>query len=502
MHNFTRRHFLKLSALTSAALASAGTLTACAPKSPQASELADTSERTTDVLIVGAGIAGLLTAISAKKEGAGNVTIVEKLGMLGGSAVGSTAGIVVDSQYTPSDVDDSIERIMNLYTNLQSFSARESEYPNYDKVEYFFSETGKTYDLLKDQGAKVTDVLDNGTRAWYEYPDGPQAFMDSLAAIAEKLGVEILPSCAVEELVVEDGAVVGVVADLDGKHTIFNAPSTVLCSGGFGSNADMIKEYIPEVARAGLVNRGTAGATGECIAMAMDAGAAGFSDYWATISAGSITFSDEILDACEGIADLKLTRKTKQNIIVDSTGKRFSSESVPDQSVIACYMVLNATMPAYILYANPETELQALFDKGVEAGVIAKADTIADLELQMGMAAGALVGTVDAYNGFCAKGVDDQFGKPAEDLVAFEEGPFYALEFYTKMIGTMGGIQTNTDMRVLGADGMPIPGLLAAGEVTNRDLYNQIYVGGACIGIYSTMGRLAGITAAADARTV
>lgn len=497
MPSLTRRSFIALSALSTLALAGGAPLAGCSPSG--SSSLAESGSAETanaDVLVVGSGISGLVSALSARKEGAERVVLIEKLPMLGGSAVGSMAGVVVNSKYTPSDVDDSIDRIMELHRTLQSYSARESEYPNYDKVEYYFSETGKTYELLKDSGVDLGEVVDNGTRAWYEYPDGPQAFMDSIVEAALNAGVEIIDECEAQDLIMENGEVIGVRAKQGSKSVDYLATTTILCAGGFGSNQEMLAEYVPEVAAAGIVNRGTAGATGECIKMAQEAGAAGFSDYWATISAGSITFTDDILAACEGIADLKLTRKTKQNIIVNSQGKRFSSEDVPDQSVIACYMILDGQGPNYILYSNPEAELQELFDKGVAAGVIAKADTIEELEQSLSMPANALVSTVSAYNEACEVGNDPEFGKPAESLVAFQSGPYYALEFYTKMIGTMGGIQTNTSMEVLKEDGSPIPGLLAAGEITNRDLYNQVYLGGACIGIYSTMGRLSGITAA------
>ncbi len=498
-HTATRRSFIKLSALGAAGLAAASALGAPVAHEAFAAE-APAEERETDLLIVGSGISGLTAAISAKNEGVENVTLIEKLSIIGGCALGSMAGVVVDSAYTPDGVDDSLERILDLHATLQSYSARESVYPDAQKVSYWFSQTGKTYDMLRESGVDVPEIIDNGTRAWYNYKEhqGAPAFINSIVETATALGVQIVPECAAQELVLEDGAVVGLIAEQDGKPVRYNAKQVVLATGGFGSNPQMIAECLPEIAEAGLVNRGTVGATGEGIQMALAAGGVGFEDYWATISAGSIYFSDAILEACEGIADLNLTRKTKQNVIVDSTGKRFTCEAVPDQSVIANYMVLNGVAPYYLLYSNPEEDLQKLFDQGVEAGAIFKGATVAELEGAMGLTEGSLQQTVEAYNGYCADGVDPEFGKDAESLVAFENAPYYALEFYTKMIGTMGGVQTNTDAQVIDGEGNPIPGLLAIGETTNRDLYNQVYLGGACIGIYSSMGRVAGITAARE----
>ena len=143
----------------------------------------------------------------------------------------------------------------------------------------------------------------------------------------------------------------------------------------------------------------------------------------------------------------------------------------------------------------PERAAQELV---LDAGAVFKGATVAVLEEAMGLTAGSLRQTVESYNGYCADGADPDFDKDAENLVAFESAPYYALEFHTKMIGTMGGVQTNIDAQVIDAEGNPIPGLLAIGETTNRDLYNQVYLGGACIGIYSTMGRVAGITAARE----
>lgn len=495
----TRRSFVKLSLAGLAGLSSAGYLAAADIPNARASE-SDEEERTVDALVVGGGIAGLVAAISCKLEGIEDVILIEKLGVIGGCALGSMGGIVVDSAYTPDGVDDSLERILDLHAELQSYSVRDSIYPDQDKVSFWFSETGKTYDMLRDNGVDVPEIADNGTRAFYNYAsyNGAPAFIESLVDKATELGVDIVTECAAQELVMEDGAVVGLVAECGGSAVRYNAGQVILATGGFGSNPDMVAEYIPEIAEAGLINRGTVGATGEGIKMALAAGGVGFEDYWATISAGSITFSDAILEACEGIAALNLTRATKQNVIVDSTGKRFTNEDVPDQSVIANYMVVNGVAPYYLLYSNPDAELGELFDKGVEAGVIFKADTVEELERAMGITDGALVETVEAYNGYCTDGNDPDFGKNAENLVAYDQAPYYALEFYTKMIGTMGGVQTNTDTQVVDADGNAIPGLLAIGEVSNRDLYNQVYLGGACIGIYSTMGRVAGVTAARE----
>ena len=110
-----------------------------------------------------------------------------------------------------------------------------------------------------------------------------------------------------------------------------------------------------------------------------------------------------------------------------------------------------------------------------------------------------LKASCEAYAAAVAAGEDTQFSKPAAFLAPIEKAPFYAVKFYPTTFGSAGGVTTTEDGRVTRQDGTVIPGLYAAGEMSNRYFYNENYILAASLGLYSTMGRRAGAAAPQDA---
>ena len=143
-------------------------------------------------------------------------------------------------------------------------------------------------------------------------------------------------------------------------------------------------------------------------------------------------------------------------------------------------------------------------DAAVEAGIILKADTLEELAEQIGCEPAALAATVEAYNGYCAAGVDEGFGKAPEHLLPLGEGPFYAVVGTPVCYSTCGGLDINENFQVLAADGStPIEGLYCVGTdcigvlFTERRAY--VTYGGAANGWGLTSGYLCGDIAARDA---
>lgn len=125
-----------------------------------------------------------------------------------------------------------------------------------------------------------------------------------------------------------------------------------------------------------------------------------------------------------------------------------------------------------------------------------KADTLGELAKQIKIVPSTLMYTMNRYNALCAKGEDTDLFKSADYLVAMEEGPFYAVKAYMSYFGTVGGVVTNENAEVLKADGTVIPGLYAAGENSNHNLFNNAYAGAWSLGECLTFGRIAGRNAA------
>ena len=127
-----------------------------------------------------------------------------------------------------------------------------------------------------------------------------------------------------------------------------------------------------------------------------------------------------------------------------------------------------------------------------------QADTIDQLAELIGMDSATLEATIQRYNELAAGGVDLDFGKPGEQLIAIENGPFFALLYDTFITcGTFGGLKIDLYGRVINTEGNPIPGLFAAGEVANGQVLIREYGGsGTAKALYANLGRLAGRTAA------
>jgi predicted oxidoreductase len=135
----------------------------------------------------------------------------------------------------------------------------------------------------------------------------------------------------------------------------------------------------------------------------------------------------------------------------------------------------------------------------VEGAVDATANSIEDLAQQMGLPAGVVKAEIERYNELCAKGVDEDFGKVAERMYPVLDAPFYGCFFGTAaMLVVMGGLKTDTDMRVLNAEGAPIGGLFAAGNNGGGRFLVEypVTVAGISLATALSFGRLAGRNAA------
>ena len=129
-----------------------------------------------------------------------------------------------------------------------------------------------------------------------------------------------------------------------------------------------------------------------------------------------------------------------------------------------------------------------------------KADTVEELVEKLGLPADETLKTIEAYNGYCDAGVDEEFGKRKELLLPIKKGPFYGIECTPWFLSTTGGIRCNEDLQVMNADDEVIDGLYCLGS-TVGDMYTNCYsthfpghnLGGTCLTFgYVTGRKLAG----------
>jgi 3-oxosteroid 1-dehydrogenase len=292
-------------------------------------------------------------------------------------------------------------------------------------------------------------------------------------------------NAAMDDLIVEDGRVVGARVVRDGARLNVEARRGVLlAAGGFGHNADMRRRYSgnqPNEAKWSIAN---AGDTGEVLQTAMGLGAKTdlLDEAWwlpsVFIANGGTT-----------AASLGSGRQRPGAIYVDSAGRRFCNESnsyvevgkaMYANKAVPCWMVFDdGYVRRYVAGANPFKRRLPL--ELIASGAVKRADTIGDLARQIDVPADALARTVQRFNDFAAKGLDPDFGRgqsayndclgdpgyrPNAAIGPLKRVPYYATKVYPADVGTCGGVITNQHAQVLDEHGRVIDGLYATGNTT------------------------------------
>ncbi len=467
-------------------------------KTPVEQTTAEKTEETreADVVVVGSGITGLTAAISAA-EGGADVVMIEKQATTGGTtAIAGGYLICIDSQlYEDSGFDDSLDTFRDYWDERMSYSGQDSGYPDEERWNNVVSRTGETVDWLYNLGVGFDEEIFTGFGAYpvARHLEGGRGLVDDLVAIAEDKGIEIIMECKGEELIVDDsGAVTGLIAETADSRITFNTSAVILATGGISGNDEMVEQYSPKVAQAGTISVAAAGSVGDGMTMALSAGAVPFENFFTSIYATTVDpqFSAAVADAAS------LT--TMNQLGVNARGERFASETPIYVDALGSDMIQDGNAPFYYIYDSADADITAILEQGVEAGVVVKGETIEELAEGMNVDAATLQATYDRYQTMTENSEDEDFGKPAENLVSLQTAPFYALKFYPTTFGSQGGVLTDEKGRVLNEEGNAIAGLYAAGEMSNRYFYNENYVLAASLGLYATTGRDAGTAAAAD----
>lgn len=466
---------------------------------------ADPVDQTEDceVLVVGAGLAGMNAAIKLQTLGV-DVILVEQLDITGGNGLFSSGNF-----FGPMTEED-IEACMAAWeknTTVNTLVQPQDGLPNMEKVEkiinesvdlvsYYENELGFDMCLTTDYTTTKADVTKYMLRPDETYEKYSSRGSQVCFALEDKyleLGGDLrLGTEAVELLTDENGTVCGAVCETDDGTLTINAQAVIMATGSITQNNDMLKEYWP--IRSGDWFCTSVGSTGHGLEMMIDLGAV----MWDTWVTGSIIVHDNPILTRTTVDGVQVRGTKSSNALhVNAEGERLINENhsregnfyaVPDVP-----SVLIEIMDAEL--AESEGRLEEFEEKASAEGPFYKADSIEELATLMGMDPAVLSATVERYNGFCATGVDEDFGKPAENLVAIDEGPFYAVVDTLVGFDITGGVKTDINARVLRADGSVIDGLYAVGLASSRDFFSTAYVGGASLLICGVMG----ITAAVDA---
>ncbi|MGO4200976.1 FAD-dependent oxidoreductase [Rhodococcus sp. TAF43] len=493
-----------------------------------------------DVVVIGSGGGALTGAYTAASQGLSTI-VLEKTDLFGGTSSYSGASIWLPGTQVQerAGLQDSTENARTYLRNLlgDAESVRQDAYvdtapvvvallekdpniefeyrafPDYYKAEGRM-DSGRSINPLDldpadigDLAGKIRPELDQDRTGQGHAPGkliGGRALIGRLLAAVQGTGnAELRTGTALTELVVEDGRVVGVVAEANGEQIRIKANRGVLlAAGGIEGNAEM-REQAGTPGKADW-SMGPFGAnTGTAIA--------------AGVAVGGATALLDQAWFCPGVAQpdgsAAFMVGVRGGLLVDAQGRRYLNESLPydqfgrgmdahDKATTAASRedggAGSCTIPSYLIFDSREGGgLPAICipntapAKHLEAGTWASSDTLEGLAEKTGIPADALRATVEQFNDYAKHGVDEQFhrgedpydaffcppnGGPNNALTAIESGPFYAAKIVLSDLGTKGGLVTDADARVLTADGTPVEGLYAAGN-TGASVSGAFYPG-------------------------
>ena len=496
-------------------------------------------EETVDVVVVGAGGAGMTAAITATDAGK-KVIVVESQPIAGGNSVRSTGGM--NAAKTPYQDKNEFKEAAGVEKTLataaekfadnatitalaatvkEQWDAYQANPQGYfDSVELMELDTliggkGKNnpelvkalaensaaaIEWLASIGADVKNVGAFGGASVKRIhrpvnADGKVTAVGAyIVPILEKnlqdRNVQFLFDTTANEIIMKDGKAVGIKATgKDGNKVTINAKSVVIATGGFGANSEMVEKYKPELK--GFATTNAEGAQGQGIDMATAVGAA-------TVDMDQIQIHPTVHIEEDGNAHL-ITEGLRGDgaILVNAEGKRFYDE-VSTRDKVSAAIIAQPEKSAWLVVDQSMVDKSAVIAGYIKSGYTVTGATYEELAKAMGVDEATFVSTMNTWNQAVEAKSDAEFNRTsfANPLTA---APYYAIKITPAVHHTMGGIVINPKAEVLNEKGEAISGLYAAGEVTGG-VHGANRLGGNAVADFTVFGRIAGQSAADNAK--
>ena len=439
-------------------------------------------EMDADVVVVGAGAAGLSAALKTAQNGH-SVILLEKMGVIGGaSAMAGSGTMATGSKWQKEDgYEDSAEKL------VEDMMANGHQKNDRATVELFANTIGEAFDwLVGDDGAAIPYQRSGKPSRSYSGEGRGAGVCKNLSERLEAAGGTLLTNTPATELVVENGAVVGVKAEGEGKAYTIRAKAVILASGGYGANDELVPDEYKK-----FVYAGHAGATGDALKMVEGLDADLINMDLVNTQPNSMILPSGLGQYCNpGVAGAYKAGA----YMVNQNGERFYNESANAWDLMqamkqneAQYLIMdqtafdnfNAGMTNSKIYSMEDVE-KWLNDDYDGQPVMKQGATLAELCEKLNIPADAVEASAKAFNECAAAQTADEFGRtPA--AAQSEEGPFYALQMHIRYYASLGGLHINDSMQVLNTNQEAIPGLYAAGEVVGG-LEGDVYMGATLFG--------------------
>lgn len=450
-----------------------------------------------DVVVIGAGGAGMTAAINVKQAGQ-SVVILEKMPYVGGNTTRASggmnaAGTKMQEKFLETLTDE--KKIESLKTStVENFitDTMNSGHNINDEalVRTMAEQSSGAIDWLESIGAPLPEIAATGSTVhmYLHEPEDGSAVGEFLVKFYSgkltEMDIPVMLNTKATQLVKTGDAVTAVVAEDDENVYTINAKAVVLATGGFGGNKEMLVKYDSTLGN--TVSTNAAGITGDGIVMAEAAGAA-------LVDVEQIQLHPTVYSS-----GMLVSERVRSNgaILVNKAGQRFVND-LAGRDTVSQAELKQQDGCAYIVY-DAQFADQSLYTKYAKLGMVISGETVEELAANIGFdetATKNFVETVDKWNDTVKNGTEDEFGRN-NGLEPLEKAPFYAIQIAPGIHHTMGGVKINTEAQVVDTNGNVIPGLFAAGEVTGG-VHGGNRVGGNAVADIVVFGRIAGTNAAA-----
>ena len=487
-----------------------------------------------DVVVVGAGGAGMTAAITAADEGR-SVLVLESQAMVGGNSVRSTGGMnAATTEWQQSNsfgeaagVESTLSKVANYPDNeriqelgaivAEQWEAYQADPDGYfDSVELFQLDTLIGGGGLNDP-ALVQKLVENSESAisFLDQLD-PEIVLHNVAQFGgasvkrihrpvdaegkvlsvgayvvpllkqnlDARGIEVLTETTAKEILMEDGTAVGVVAEAkDGSQVTVQAKAVIIASGGFGANNDMIASIRPELD--GFITTNAPGIQGQGIQMAQ------------AIGADTVDLEQIQLHPTVHVQDVNAVLITEGlrgdgAILVNQEGERFFDEVSTRDKVSAAEFEQTGGY-AWLIVDSRMSDASNVIQGYISKGYAESGETYEALAEAIGAPADVFAATMEDWNAKVEAKEDPDFGR-VSFANPLDQAPYYAIKVQPGIHHTMGGIKINNEAQVIDTEGKVIAGLFAAGEVTGG-VHGNNRLGGNAVADFVIFGRIAGDSA-------
>ena len=439
-----------------------------------------------DVVVVGAGGAGLTASVLATQNGM-DVILLEKMPFVGGNSLRAEGGMNAADTRVQAElglegntVENFTEDTLRLGHNLADPAL----------VRTLAENSAEAVDWLFSIDAPLSKVKATGgtTHSYLHQPaDGSAVgsyLVAKLSAKAEELGIDVRVNTKATEILMKDGQAVGVKAEDDEHLYTIKARSVVLATGGFGANFELMASYDPTLANAVTTNH--SGAQGDGIMMAQAVGAD-------TVDMDQIQLHPTVIQS-NGLL-VSESFRSYGAVIVNTEGKRCVND-LAGRDVVSQAELKQPDGYCFIIFDQNLVDHLALSKKFIDGGYTIQGESYEELAKNMGLegeAVGNFVDTMNRWNESVEKGEDADWGRN-NGMEKLAVAPFYAIKIAPGIHHTMGGIKIDTKAEVIDTEGKVIPGLFACGETTGG-IHGGNRVGGNAVCDFIVFGRIAGQSA-------